>query len=280
MTDTRFGSSDTDSLEVRMKSYESLGEFRLMFGLPLIARLDGHNFNKFTKNLAKPFDKRLSTLMIGLAQFLAKKFEANLAYTQSDEITLAWTSYDNFPSDNLFNRRIVKASSVMAGAASAFFNQHNNMGNEELYPHFDCRLWTVPSLNEAANVFFWRELDGTRNSITMAARTLFSHQEILNKSSKELVQMMYDKGIHWPDYPAFFKRGTYIKRVVVEKKFSCAEIEKLPPKHDARSNPNLAFKRNEYQIMEWEPLTKCMDNFARLKSSVGKQLANFLFGEE
>ena len=43
----------------RMLEYEKLNSRKLMRGLPAMARLDGKNFSKFTKSLAKPYDSRL-----------------------------------------------------------------------------------------------------------------------------------------------------------------------------------------------------------------------------
>ena len=58
--------------------------------------------------------------------------------------------------------------------------------------------------------------------------------------------MLFQKGINWNDYPVHFKRGTYIQRIVVDRSFTCDEIDKLPVKHAARSNPNLVVSRIEY----------------------------------
>jgi tRNA(His) guanylyltransferase len=48
----------------------------------------------------------------------------------------------------------------------------------------------------------------------------------------------------------FFKRGTYLQRRTVKRKFTLLEIEKLPPKHEARKNPELLVERSEVGIIE------------------------------
>ena len=56
--------------------------------LPVIIRLDGNNFSKWTQNLTKPFDEDLNKLMVETTKFLVKETNAVIGYTQSDEITL------------------------------------------------------------------------------------------------------------------------------------------------------------------------------------------------
>jgi tRNA(His) guanylyltransferase len=127
-------------------------------------------------------------------------------------------------------------------------------------PTFDARVWNVPNLMEAANTFVWREQDATRNSIQMAAGALFSHKELFEKDTKDMQEMMWQKGVNWNNYPDEFKRGTYILRKTVKRPFSVDEIEKLPPMHEARKNPDLVIERSEYQITRFPvPITKIED---------------------
>src|SRR5215471_4222370 len=80
-----------DGLAERMKRYEATeAGRRLMPLLPALARLDGRAFHNFVRGLARPYDKRLSDLMIDTATFLVRETNAVAGYTQSDEITLAW----------------------------------------------------------------------------------------------------------------------------------------------------------------------------------------------
>src|SRR5689334_13453825 len=79
------------SLEDRMKLYEHLEVGRrLMPRLPACARIDGRTFHRFTHGLARPFDERLSRLMIEVLRFLVQETGAPIGYTQSDEFSLVW----------------------------------------------------------------------------------------------------------------------------------------------------------------------------------------------
>ena len=235
-----------DQLGDRMKSYENQTcGIKLLPRIPVIARLDGKGFSKFTKGLKRPFDERLSKLMVETTKYLVHETNANCGYTQSDEITLVWYS-DTHESKIYFDGRLFKMISDLASMASVFFNRHlPNVIPEKkhLMPRFDCRVFTVPTVDEAANTFVWRELDATKNSISMAAQHYYSHKELNNKNGSQKQEMLFQKGVNWNDYPSFFKRGTYVQRKRILTKFTTAELNRLPAKHQARKNPDLEIER-------------------------------------
>src|SRR5581483_5540743 len=105
-----------------------------------------------------------------------------------------------------------------------------------LTPMFDARVWNVPSQDEAANYFLWRERDARKNSVAMAAQSVCSHRELQNKNGSDMQEMLFQRGINWNDYPPQFKRGTFVRRKLVERPFTAAELEKLPAGHEARGN--------------------------------------------
>jgi len=249
--------SKNDSLGDRMKSYENQTcGIRLLPKIPVMARLDGKGFSKFTKGLKRPFDERLSNLMVETTQYLVKETNANCGYTQSDEITLTWYS-DTYESKIYFDGRYFKMLSDLAAMASVYFNRKLAEYLPEkvhLMPRFDCRVWNVPTVDEAANTFLWRELDATKNSISMAAQHYYSHTELHGKDSSTKQEMLFQKGINWNDYPAFFKRGTYVQRKRQLTKFSPEELLNLPPKHSARLNPDLVIERWKLGRVNLPPL--------------------------
>jgi len=246
-----------DSLGDRIKEYESQTcGTRLMGRLPVICRLDGKNFSRFTKGLKRPYDERLSNLMVETTKYLVKETNANCGYHQSDEITLVWYS-DSYESKIYFDGRLFKMISDLAAMASVFFNRELPSYLPEkahLMPRFDCRVFSIPTIHEAANCFLWRELDATKNSISMAAQHYYSHKELEGKNGSEKQEMLFQKGVNWNDYPASFKRGTYIQRKRVLTKFSTEELENLPVKHQARQNPDLMIERWVIDRIDLPPL--------------------------
>jgi tRNA(His) 5'-end guanylyltransferase len=249
-----------DELSSRMKLYEGLQDTSLLPRVPVVARLDGRAFHSFCKGLERPFDPRLRTLMVDTTIYLARETNAKIAYTQSDEISLIWLAGKD--EELFFDGRVQKMASILAAMGSVYFN-----GNvATLLPekthniaHFDCRVFSVPSQTEAANYLIWREADACRNSISMAAQSYYSHVQLHGKKQADMHDMLHAKGINWNDYPTHFRRGIYVRGVVREIPFSAEEIEKLPQKHEARTNPDLKVRRRDWGAVELPIFTKILN---------------------
>lgn len=234
---------------------------RLMPRLPICARIDGKRFSKFTDGLARPYDVRLSKLMVETTKHLVDETVARIGYTQSDEISLVW--FDEDPKAQSFlDRRVQKLTSILSSMATAFFNKHLAAAipeRAEAMALFDCRVWAVPTKDEAANVLLWRELDATKNSVSMATRAYYSHEEVVDRGNAEMHELLFKKGVNWNDYPPFFKRGTFVRRQIVERAFTANELDALPPKHAARTNPELVVSRSVLTELEMPPFGKVLN---------------------
>ena len=255
---------ESDTLGDLMKSYEmSMAGVKVMKGIPLLARLDGRSFHSFTKGLPRPYDERLSTCMIETTKYLVEETHANVGYTQSDEISLAWFIPADSAADYMFDGRVQKLTSILAGLASAKFLRlviEKIPEKADKIPVFDCRVWQVPTIDLAAQAFLWRELDATKNSISMAAHAYFSHKSLqgLNGSEKQ-ERLWAEKGINWNDYPAFFKRGAYVQRKTFERELTEAERMSISEKH--RPEPGQKFTRSSIVELELPP-AKRVANYA------------------
>jgi len=268
-----------DALGDRMKEFEGMeSDRRFLPMLPVCCRLDGKCFSSFTKGLNRPYDENFHNLMVETTKYLVEETNANMGYTQSDEISLVWYS-DDYASQIFFDGRIQKMNSVLAAMCSAKFNRAmqemwddffrtNTNGMETLkqwdrrrflMPLFDCRAWQVPTLMEAVNVFQWREWDATKNAISQAASAYYSHKELMDKNGSEKQELLFKKGINFNDYPSWFKRGMYVQRKKIFREFTTDEIEKLPLKHDARSNPSLLVERTEIKVLDMPILSKVVN---------------------
>ena len=223
--------SDFESMGDRQKLFEGLEANRkLLPTAPTLVRLDGRAFHTFCRGLAKPFDVRLSRAMVETAKYLVEKTQACVAYTQSDEISLAFPNRD-LASPLLFDGRAQKLCSILAAMTTAKFNQEIAKRLPEkahLLPVFDARVWVVPSLELAAEHFLWREVDATRNSLTMAAQACYSHKELQGVGAAQKHELLRAKGINWNDYPDSFKRGTFVRRETVLKSLSDEELRRIP----------------------------------------------------
>ena len=261
---------DKTSLGDRMKAYEKAYARKAMPLLPVIARLDGKAFHTWCKDLDKPFDEDFMRIMQETTKELMHLSNPVIGYTQSDEITLIFYSPDP-ESQIFFDGKIEKMTSVLASMCTAAFKLSLDRHIQKFWSTakgkllfskppalFDCRVFQVPTLEEAANCLIWRELDATRNSILSVAQSKFSHKEMQNKNTSELQEMMFQKdGTNWgEDFTPPQKRGSYYKQVISKRRFTTEEINKLPPKHEARTNPKLEVERTEIKRMVFKPLTK------------------------
>lgn len=207
---------DKDEFGNRMKMYERVDTGRRAErGLPIVARLDGKSFHTFTKGLKRPFDLRLTNLMIETMLFMVERTGADLGYVQSDEISLTWYVPENSPAEYLYGGRFQKMDSLLAAMCTAFFNKQLAAAlpeKAEAMPVFDCRTFNVPSVDEAVNAFVWRQQDCLKNAISMAAQSMFSHKSLQGLSGKEMLEKMAAADFVFTDTPAAFRHGTFGKR--------------------------------------------------------------------
>ena len=261
-------SDKKDALGDRMKDYEMVEAGRkAMVGIPLLVRLDGKGFHNYTRGLKRPYDARLTQCMIDTTKMLVQDFHALTGYCQSDEISLLFNAeYDSpdYPGCYTFDGRYQKLTSVLAGKASAYFARRSMElipENNDRLPVFDCRVWQVPNKNEAANAFYWREMDATKNAISMAAHAYFSHKSVQGLNGAEKQEKLFaEKGINFNDYPAFFKRGTYVKRKVVLTELEESKWLAIPEKNRPVDR---VVSRTVISQMDW-PAAKHIANYVDL----------------
>ena len=72
----------------------------------------------------------------------------------------------------------------------------------------------------------------------------------------------YWRTVRWSAYPSAFKDGTFIARRTVQRPYTPKEIEELPPRHEARKNPDLVVERSRVSVLDMPP-------FSRVSNRVG-----------
>lgn len=226
----------SEEIALRCKALEAVAtDPRATRGMPLLVRLDGRAFHTYTRGMRRPYDERLSRCMIETTKALVKDSQARVGYTQSDEITLLFWADPAFPSSEFpFDGRFQKLTSVLAGLASAQFAllAYDALPEKRgQVPHFDARAWSVPTTELAVEAVAWRVADARKNSIAMAAQSVYSHKQLLNKGSDEQLRMLREAGIDWPLYPDFFRVGSFIRRVNVQVQIDDEERLRIPEKH-------------------------------------------------
>lgn len=91
--------------------------------MPCIVRVDGRAFHTLTRQCEKPFDERLIDSMAQTAVALCQEIDgAQLAYVQSDEISVLGVDYVTPDSETWFGGNVQKIVSVAASRATVAFN--------------------------------------------------------------------------------------------------------------------------------------------------------------
>jgi len=231
----------------RMKWYETECKPSIMPSeQPICIRLDGCNFSKFTKGLKKPFDPKLRQAMDETTNALMHETGAIVGYTQSDEITLILFA-KNAKSQVYYNGKRDKINSILAAKCTLAFREAagNFLPDTHQKPVvFDCRCFSVPTINEAANCVIWRMHDCYRNAISMIGQSKYSHKSLHKQSSNDILKRLCADGVELKSFPNDFRFGVLFYRDTLLCKFSAEDIEKLPMNHDARKNPDLMYHRN------------------------------------
>jgi tRNA(His) guanylyltransferase len=223
--------STNDSLGDRIKTYEDAYRINLPIRMPIILRVDGRSFHSYLRGCQKPFDPNVIECMNLTAIELCKEVQGcQLAYVQSDEISLLITNYQTITTQSWYHNNLQKMVSVAASISGTTFSLNSwriwgsdHTTNTEAIirkpAYFDARAFVVPK-EEVCNAILWRQQDATRNSVQMLARSLYSHKECNDKNNAQLQEMCWQKGINWNDLPTAYKRGRSIVRQQSEKPFT------------------------------------------------------------
>lgn len=242
-----------DDFGDRMKSYEAASTSLCAYKTyPMIARLDGSGFSKLTKGLDKPYDIQFLRVMQLTAEKLAEAFNAKIAYVQSDEISLLFTTKDE-ATEFAFGGRFQKFQSLLAARGSVFFYKEllNTPSLHHLLektPIFDCRVFQVPNITEAMNAFLWRQQDCIKNAISMVAQANFSPSELHKKSGLDKIKMLKEKNIQFDSLPAAFKFGTFFYKTPCEIEIDLSIPEKYRPEGPITRN---VWVSNSFQLKDW-----------------------------
>jgi len=228
-----------DSFGDRIKKYESISDFKLVDRLPIIVRLDGNSFSKFTSKFEKPFDQIFTEAMWSATKAVLNYCSgAQVGYTQSDEITILLTNDMTLETQPFLGNRIGKLCSLLASTCSVEFNKYMFEARKDVpltSAIFDCRVFIVPPA-EVNNVFLWRQQDAFKNCVSTVA-----HYGLIDKYGRKTAQRMLYKqnnsqqqeiifkelGINMNDYPTKWKRGSCI---VKEKVYTPIEDLLSPEK--------------------------------------------------
>lgn len=199
-----------DELDTRMRRYETAHDHCVLPGMFMVARIDGRNFTRLTKDVhdfEAPFDERFRDCMIAtLARLMDCGLRASYGYTQSDELSVLLHR-----DEDSFQRKLRKLGSVLAGEASAAFSL-------ALGAHgaFDARISQLPSEDLVVDYFRWRQADAARNALNAhgywalrkaGESASAAHGALEKLTTQQKHDVLHEQGVNFNDLPAWQKRG-------------------------------------------------------------------------
>ena len=197
-------------LDKKMRAYETVIDHQVLPGIYIVARIDGRNFTRLTKEVHQfkaPFDGRFRDLMVATTEHLMScGFNVVYGYTESDEISLLFAL-----NETTFGRKTRKFNSVLAGEASAKFSLL--LGD---LAAFDCRICQLPSVELVADYFRWRNEDAFRNALNahcywnlrkQGAGVRVAAEQIKGMSVPQKNELLFQRGVNFNELPNWQKRG-------------------------------------------------------------------------
>ncbi|WP_435109803.1 tRNA(His) guanylyltransferase Thg1 family protein [Nocardiopsis synnemataformans] len=207
-----------EPLEDRMREYEAVTRAVLPRRTYTLIRVDGRAFRTFLKRAAKPFDHDVMASMDGVARALCAEIAgAAFAYAQSDEVSVLATDFATTTTQPWFGGVVQKMASVSASIATEAFNREYGIRHQGVAT-FDARVFTIPDPAEVGNYFLWRQRDGARNAVSMAARAHFSHRELHGVSTEAARERLRtERGVDYETYPSGARLGRVCTREVYQE---------------------------------------------------------------
>lgn len=217
---------EKDPIMKRMKDlYELRQRHYLTRRTPVIIRCDLKAAHTYCKPLKDKFHEGFIKVMNLTAIKLAEEIQGcQIAYIQSDEVSILLHDYKRLTSDAWFNYCQNKVESISAAIASATFSLNSwhiwkdFSDSYQKSAYFDSRSFNLPE-SDVCNYFYARQRDAVKNSINSLAQSLYHYSELQGKNSSQLQEMCFQAGVNWNDLPTYKKRG----RCVIKQTYTNEE---------------------------------------------------------
>lgn len=209
-----------EELDQKMRVYEQSIDQCVLEDLYLVARLDGRNFSRLTKEICDfeaPFDERFRDMMIHTVKALMESgFRVVYGYTESDEISLLF-----HPEERTFGRKVRKFNSILASVAGVSFSLE--LGQPAV---FDCRIVPLPNIERVQDYFLWRQEDAHRNALNAHCYWMLRKEglnaqdatsQLNGKSVSYKNELLFSRGINFDTLPNWQKRGCGLYWNEIEK---------------------------------------------------------------
>lgn len=207
---------------VRYDHYESVADFQLLNRLPVIIKVSGRSFSRLTRNLDRPFDKRLINVFKNtLLHTIQSIDDAVFGFQYSDELVFVLRNDRSFEYQPYHQNKIQEILGIIASTVTVNFfknlileDELNELDGDAI---FRSKVFTLPSINETVNFLIYKQQLCMGNAIFRAAQAEITNLygksatfKILNgKKLGEKLDILQDKcQIDYEShYPAAYRNG-------------------------------------------------------------------------
>jgi tRNA(His) guanylyltransferase len=199
-----------DELDKRMRIYETAHDHCVLPGVHIVARLDGRNFTRLTKDeqsFDAPFDARFRDLMLETVQHLMQVgFKVLYGYTESDEISLLFALEEDG-----FGRkpaRSTRCSPARPARASPF---RSARWRASTAASASCRRNRTSSTTSAGATRTRTATPSTPTATGACAAKgsapAQATQQLSGMSTGDKNELLFQRGINFNELPLWQKRG-------------------------------------------------------------------------
>lgn len=244
-----------ETMDKRMRVFETAHDHRVLPGIHMVARIDGRSFSQLTRvenGFDAPYDERFRDCMLAAStRLMSCGFAVLYGYTQSDEISLLFRR-----DEASFGRKLRKFLSVLAGEASVAFSM--KLGAPGI---FDCRISQLPRDEDVVDYFRWRHEDAHRNALNAHCYWLLRRQGATDvEATKQLEgvsvaarnELLFANGINFNELPIWHRRGIGLY-------FESSEEPSVDPRDGSRTLVTRRALRTDFAL----PMKEDYDAFVR-----------------
>lgn len=241
-----------DYFDKKMRAFEEANDPHLIPEMFVLARIDGRNFGRLARKELKvpPFDIGMRDAMLSTTKHVMDSgFKSVYGFTQSDEISLLFDKTIH----NIYNGKIRKINSILAGEASAKFSMLMNH-----HGAFDCRTIQIPTIDLVGDYFLWRRADSETNCINgWCYHVLTTKENLTPEMAQKHIdrkdfafknELLFRHRINFIDLPNWQKRGIGIYWEQYEKEgYNPISKEKVKvPRNRLNVNFDLPLRPDRY----------------------------------
>ena len=203
----------------RISDYQLITDCKILPKIPIIICINGRGFSKATQLLDKPYCDKFAECMLSTTLRLCSYVEgAIFGYQYNDEIVIIARNDQNNDTETWYQNRVQKISSIVASAATLYFNEAVSTLGVHLTGDalFTAQVFGVPTQAEAINTLICHQQHNFHYSVQSAC--LYN---LLNKYDKHHIKEMLsgldldgkisllqqECNINFNDYPLAFRRG-------------------------------------------------------------------------